>query len=174
MPELADPARRSLGDLSPAGSRHNWARSGAATADGRLFVGGADGRVTAHRPDATPVDDWTGAGDPSAGDERYVVSLAATDDRLVVGERGPEGRVAALSPVSGEARWRYATASDVGTATEESLLFQPYVVDAAVIDDTVADRLDTIIDRKDDCPDCFDPETDACRHLELETEHPAD
>jgi len=43
-----------------------------------------------------------------------------------------------------------------------------------VIDDTVADRLDTIIDRKDDCPDCFDPETDACRHLELETEHPAD
>jgi len=43
-----------------------------------------------------------------------------------------------------------------------------------VIDGTVADRLDTIIDRKDDCPDCFDPETDACRHLELETEHPAD
>ncbi|MGZ0747679.1 MULTISPECIES: metal-dependent transcriptional regulator [unclassified Haloparvum] len=36
----------------------------------------------------------------------------------------------------------------------------------AVIDDTVADRLDTIIDRKAECPDCFDPETDACSCLE--------
>ncbi|MFW5918393.1 MAG: metal-dependent transcriptional regulator [Haloferacaceae archaeon] len=44
----------------------------------------------------------------------------------------------------------------------------------AVIDDTVAERLDTIIDRNDDCPDCFDPETDACRHLEVEPEPPAD
>jgi Mn-dependent DtxR family transcriptional regulator len=44
----------------------------------------------------------------------------------------------------------------------------------AVIDDTVAERLDTIIDRNDDCPDCFDPETDACRHLEVESERPAD
>jgi Mn-dependent DtxR family transcriptional regulator len=35
----------------------------------------------------------------------------------------------------------------------------------AVIDDTVAERLDTIIDRNPDCPDCFDPEADACRHL---------
>jgi len=43
-----------------------------------------------------------------------------------------------------------------------------------VIDDTVAERLDTIIDRKDECPDCFDPETDACRFLEVETESPAD
>jgi Mn-dependent DtxR family transcriptional regulator len=36
----------------------------------------------------------------------------------------------------------------------------------AVIDDTVADRLDTIIDRKPECPDCFDPEADACSCLE--------
>jgi len=39
----------------------------------------------------------------------------------------------------------------------------------AVIDGTVADRLDTIIDRKPECPDCFDPETDACACLELPT-----
>ena len=38
----------------------------------------------------------------------------------------------------------------------------------SVIDDTVADRLDTIIDRRCECPDCFDAETDACRFLELE------
>jgi Mn-dependent DtxR family transcriptional regulator len=43
-----------------------------------------------------------------------------------------------------------------------------------VIDDTVAERLDTIIDRRPDCPDCFDPVADACRHLELESETPAD
>ncbi|MES3161111.1 MAG: metal-dependent transcriptional regulator [Halorubrum sp.] len=37
----------------------------------------------------------------------------------------------------------------------------------AVIDGTVAERLDTIIDRKPECPDCFDPETDACACLQL-------
>ena len=37
----------------------------------------------------------------------------------------------------------------------------------AVIDDTVAERLDTIIDRQPECPDCFDPETDACACLEI-------
>ncbi|MDY6817286.1 MAG: metal-dependent transcriptional regulator [Halobacteriales archaeon] len=36
----------------------------------------------------------------------------------------------------------------------------------AVIDDTVADRLDTIIDRNPECPDCFDPEHDVCQFLE--------
>ncbi|MFP9190802.1 metal-dependent transcriptional regulator [Natronosalvus vescus] len=36
----------------------------------------------------------------------------------------------------------------------------------SVIDDTVADRLDTIIDRRGECPDCFDPEADCCEHLE--------
>lgn len=35
-----------------------------------------------------------------------------------------------------------------------------------VIDDTVADRLDTIIEREDACPDCFDVDTDACIFLE--------
>jgi Mn-dependent DtxR family transcriptional regulator len=44
----------------------------------------------------------------------------------------------------------------------------------AVIDDTVAERLDTIIDRHEDCPDCFDPETDACKYLELANEHVAE
>ncbi|ADQ67915.1 metal-dependent transcriptional regulator [Halogeometricum borinquense] len=39
-----------------------------------------------------------------------------------------------------------------------------------VIDDTVAERLDTIIDRNSECPDCFDPETDACCYLELASE----
>ena len=37
----------------------------------------------------------------------------------------------------------------------------------SVIDDTVADRLDTIIDRPRECPDCFDVEADCCKHLEI-------
>ena len=44
----------------------------------------------------------------------------------------------------------------------------------SVIDETVAERLDTIIDRQDCCPDCFDAETDACAELEVECEKPAD
>jgi len=35
-----------------------------------------------------------------------------------------------------------------------------------VIDETVADRLDMIIDRHPECPDCFDPDRDSCTHLE--------
>ena len=40
----------------------------------------------------------------------------------------------------------------------------------SVIDDTVAERLDTIIDRRAECPDCFDPETDCCTFLDLGVE----
>ena len=36
-----------------------------------------------------------------------------------------------------------------------------------VIDETVAERLDTIIDREPQCPDCFAPEADVCDLLEL-------
>lgn len=34
-----------------------------------------------------------------------------------------------------------------------------------VIDSTVAERLDTIIDREPQCPDCFAPEEDVCELL---------
>ena len=40
----------------------------------------------------------------------------------------------------------------------------------SVIDETVAERLDTIIDREPQCPDCFDAEDDVCALLELEAE----
>ena len=43
-----------------------------------------------------------------------------------------------------------------------------------VIDETVADRLDTIIDREPQCPECFDPETDACALLDAGIEPSAD
>jgi len=37
----------------------------------------------------------------------------------------------------------------------------------SVIDETVAERLDTIIDREPQCPDCFDAEEDVCGLLEV-------
>ncbi|MCU4800200.1 metal-dependent transcriptional regulator [Halobacteria archaeon HArc-gm2] len=39
-----------------------------------------------------------------------------------------------------------------------------------VIDETVAERLDTIIDREPQCPDCFNAEEDVCGLLEPELE----
>ena len=36
-----------------------------------------------------------------------------------------------------------------------------------MIDETVAERLDTIIDREPQCPDCFDAEEDVCALLEV-------
>jgi DtxR family Mn-dependent transcriptional regulator len=41
---------------------------------------------------------------------------------------------------------------------------------APVIDETVAERLDTIIDREPQCPDCFDAEADVCGLLEIEAD----
>lgn len=38
-----------------------------------------------------------------------------------------------------------------------------------VIDDTVAERLDIIIDREPQCPDCFDEQADACALLDKAT-----
>jgi Mn-dependent DtxR family transcriptional regulator len=53
---------------------------------------------------------------------------------------------------------------DVETFREEADQLEP------VIDETVADRLDTIIDREPQCPDCFHPEDDVCGLLELEAD----
>jgi Mn-dependent DtxR family transcriptional regulator len=39
-----------------------------------------------------------------------------------------------------------------------------------VIDTTVAERLDTIIDRRPECPDCFDGEADQCAFLGAEAD----
>ncbi|AEH37486.1 metal-dependent transcriptional regulator [Halopiger xanaduensis] len=44
----------------------------------------------------------------------------------------------------------------------------------SVIDDTVAERLDTIIDRPEECPDCFNVEKDCCDRLEVSDPADAD
>jgi Mn-dependent DtxR family transcriptional regulator len=53
---------------------------------------------------------------------------------------------------------------DVEAFREEANQLEP------VIDETVAERLDTIIDREPQCPDCFAPNEDVCALLELEVD----
>jgi len=43
-----------------------------------------------------------------------------------------------------------------------------------VIDETVAERLDTIIDREPQCPDCFNAEDDVCGLIDVEAEVSSD
>ncbi|WP_277540406.1 metal-dependent transcriptional regulator [Haloarcula laminariae] len=43
-----------------------------------------------------------------------------------------------------------------------------------VIDETVAERLDTIIDREPQCPDCFNAEDDVCGLVDVEAEVSSD
>jgi len=40
----------------------------------------------------------------------------------------------------------------------------------AVVDQVVADRVDLIVDRQPDCPDCFLPDEDRCEYLEIPAE----
>ena len=53
---------------------------------------------------------------------------------------------------------------EVESFREEAKQLEP------VIDETVAERLDTIIDREPQCPDCFDAEADVCALLKHEIE----
>jgi Mn-dependent DtxR family transcriptional regulator len=53
---------------------------------------------------------------------------------------------------------------DVENFREEAKQLEP------VIDETVAERLDTIIDREPQCPDCFDADADACALLETDAD----
>jgi len=136
---LADAARRSLGGLDPARSRHNRARSAVTVAGGVVYTGGPDCRVTAFDPAGDPDVRWTAA--PAPG---YVVSLAATDDGVAVGSRGADAAVSVVSPGTGARRWTHAAAREVGAAPADSLLAQPYVVDVGVADGTARDGAVTV------------------------------
>lgn len=115
----------SLGSVDPAGSRHQGRRSAVALTDRDAIVGTADGTVVAFDRDSL-TERWRAPGDETAS----VVSLDRLDDLVLVGERGPRGTVRAYDE-TGTERWRYETATDVGTQQQDTRFFRPFVVDVA-------------------------------------------
>ncbi|WP_336342693.1 outer membrane protein assembly factor BamB family protein [Halalkalicoccus ordinarius] len=130
--EATDGFAVSLGDPRPAGSRHMWQRSAVTITDGRVIAGTVDGRVSAF-PIALsgygdePEPSWTA----TIADE-YAVSLEdGPEGTVAVGGRGEGGIVAAIDATTGERRWSYRSADDLGEPQKESLFFLPYVVSVA-------------------------------------------
>lgn len=123
-----------LGDLQPAGSRHMWQRSAVALDGERVVSGTVGGRVTGRRLADPGNASWT-----ATINDEYVVSFAMDDPNgaIAVGGRGDHGTVAALDTATGNVRWRYRTAEELGDAQRESLFFLPYVVDVAVSTDRI-------------------------------------
>jgi outer membrane protein assembly factor BamB len=120
-----------LGEVDPARSRHAGRRSAVAADDGLLVVGTADGTVRGF--DAETLDErWA-----SAGRDGSVVSLVATDDLVIAGERGTAGAIRALDRSTGEQRWRHDTTDEVGDPIDETRFSRPFVVDLATAGERV-------------------------------------
>lgn len=109
-----------------------------------------------------------------------VLEVSPASANEMIGKLEADGLVA-------HEKYRGATLTDAGRARAEAVLqtycilehFLANVLDVedyrgeaasleAVIDETVADRLDTIIDRRCECPECFDAEADRCVYLTVE------
>ncbi|WP_435101255.1 PQQ-binding-like beta-propeller repeat protein [Halarchaeum sp. P4] len=120
-----------LGEVSPARSRHAGRRSAVALTDELVVVGTADGAVRASDR-STLAEQWHAGTDVN---ETAVVTAEPWRDGVIVGERGPEGALRYYDADSGDLRWRYATAADVGDAQKPSRFFFPFVVDVAAVGD---------------------------------------
>lgn len=111
-----------LGEAAPAGSRHQGRRSAVTLTDGLVVAGTADGSVRAFDR-ATLTEAWRH--DATDGS---VVSTATLPDSVAVGERGPAGAVRVYD-ATGNVRFRYETAEDVGEPQKDTRFFLPFVVD---------------------------------------------
>ncbi|MDL5363115.1 PQQ-binding-like beta-propeller repeat protein [Halalkalicoccus sp. NIPERK01] len=114
-----------LGGVTPARSRHAGRRSAVELVDGLVIAGTAAGDVLAH--DRTTLEERWRAG--TATERTAVVSVESFGDGIAVGERGPDGAVRCYDVDTGELRWQYATATDVGWPQKPSRVFLPFVVD---------------------------------------------
>lgn len=114
--------KRVLGEIDPAGSRHMGRRSTVVVSDDLVVVGTADGTVT-----AIETDQFSERWSSTAGSAAIVSSTAYTDG-IVVGERGPSGEIRLHDRETGEIRWRYATANDVGKPQSQTRFALPFVV----------------------------------------------
>lgn len=131
---MTEPTHRhteALGEIDPAGSRQRGRRSAIVLTTGVVVTGTADGRLVAHDR-KTGAERWRTVLDDGAG---HIVTLATADGFLLAGTRGPAGQVTALNPATGEKRWHYRTADDVGGPTKDSRFYLPFVVDAVAAND---------------------------------------
>ncbi len=97
-------------------------------------------------------------------------STGAIADRLGVSPASANEMIGKLAEqdLLDHEKYKGVTLTERGEARARSALEEARDLES-VIDETVADRLDTIIDRRGECPDCFDPATDMCAHLEPPT-----
>jgi outer membrane protein assembly factor BamB len=127
------PERRAvgLGDIEPARSRHAGRRSAVTLTEDAVVVGTAAGDVLAY--DQETLDECWRA---ETTDERAaVVSAEPFGGGVAVGERGSSGEVRLHDTHTGETRWRYATAADIGEPQKDSRFFLPFIVDIASDED---------------------------------------
>jgi outer membrane protein assembly factor BamB len=112
-----------LGDVPPARSRHAGKRSAVALLEELVVTGTATGEVVAH--DRPTLDErWRG------GTEAETTSVVAAEpfgDGVAVGERSSAGTVRFHDRETGELRWQYDTATDLGAPQEPSRFFLPFV-----------------------------------------------
>lgn len=128
--EATDGFAVSIGDPRPAGSRHMWQRSAVTISDGHAVAGTVDGTVSAFP--VTPLDRGGEATWTATVPDAHAVSIeGGPEGTIAVGGRGENGIVAAIDAATGEQRWSYRTADDLGDPQKESLFFLPYVVDIA-------------------------------------------
>ncbi|WP_254611746.1 YncE family protein [Haloterrigena gelatinilytica] len=125
-----------LGEIETARSRHMWTRSAVHVAEGGDLVvtGEWDGTVTAREVDSDSLEArWT------ADHPDHAVGIATlsgggtesdgeTAETVIVAGRGETGTVAAYDTETGERRWRYDTADDLGEAVKDTVFYLPYVV----------------------------------------------
>jgi outer membrane protein assembly factor BamB len=104
-----------------------------ALTDDTVLVGTADGDLRAFDRELTPR--WTADG--GSDDDGSVVSVDTFEGTAVVGERGPTGAVRCHDLDSGDRRWRYETADDVGEPQDETRFLLPFVADVVAGEDRV-------------------------------------
>lgn len=122
-----------LGDVPPARSRHAGKRSAVTLLEELVVTGTATGDVVAH--DRTTLDErWRGETETELPS---VVAAAPFGDGVAVGERSSEGTIRFYDQKTGELRWQYATATDLGAPQKSSRFFLPFVADI----ETDGDRL---------------------------------
>ncbi|WP_424018386.1 transcriptional regulator [Halorientalis pallida] len=115
----------SLGEVEPAGSRHLGKRSAVALADDAVLVGTASGDLRAFDRNLSP--QWTAGGTGTDGGS--LVSLDTFEGTTIVGERGPSGIVRCHDLETGDLRWHYETADDIGDPQDETRFLLPFVAD---------------------------------------------